>query len=140
MRASALRLLAGREHSRAELRHKLWSRAQSDHDVDSLLEELASDGLQSDERFAEQYVRQRRAKGFGPVRITAELRERGIAEELAMNWLDLEDSVWREAMLLVARQKFGFDPAREQREKARRARFLEYRGFPAELIHQYLSE
>ncbi len=133
----AVRLLAMREHSRRELRNKLGRRF-GEEVIEPVLAELEAQGLQSDRRFAEQYVHSRRSKGFGPLRISAELSERGIDEELIAAWLDQDDGQWRQLMLEVARRKFGASPPQDRREQARRGRFLSSRGFPGHLINDYL--
>ena len=135
---AAVRLLATREHSRAELRRKLLARAGEVAVVEALLDDLAARGLQSDARYAEQYVAQRAARGYGPARIRAELRERGIDEAVIADWLDERDPVWKERLAEVARKRFGAAGPADFRDRARRARFLEYRGFGAELIRRAL--
>ncbi len=134
---AAVRLLAMREHSRRELCSKLGRRF-GEEVVEPVLDELESQGLQSDRRFAEQYVHSRRSKGFGPLRIRAELVERGIGEELIASTLDRDDDCWRQLMLEVAQRKFGATPAEDRREQARRGRFLSGRGFPGHLVNDYL--
>ena len=74
----AVRLLAGREHARGELITKLGQRGWTPSQCEQIIEELVADGLQSDERFAESFVRARTQKAYGPVRIRAELQQRGI--------------------------------------------------------------
>lgn len=103
-----------------------------------MLDGLARRELQSDERYAEQYVEQRAARGYGPVRIRVELRERGIDAAVIDEWLDERDPVWRERLVEVVRKRFGPGKTADFRERARRARFLEYRGFGADLIRQAL--
>lgn len=134
---AAIRLLAMREHSRRELDGKLGRRFDGEV-VAKVLEELANQGLQSDQRFAEQYVHGRRSRGFGPLRIRAELAERGIDEATIASWLDRDDDHWRALMLEVARRKFGSEPPADRREQARRGRFLAGRGFPGHLVNDYL--
>ena len=119
-----------------ELARKLVS--HSVEDVKQVLDDLAEQGLQSDERFAEQYVRMRRNKGYGPLRIRAELKEKGIASLLIDTWLDAGEEDWPARMIAVAEKKYGQDLPREQSELARRARFLSHRGFPSHLIREYL--
>ena len=94
--------------------------------------------MQSDARYAEQYVAQRAARGYGPARIRAELRERGIEDAVIADWLDERDPVWKERLAEVARKRFGAAGPADLRDRARRARFLEYRGFGAELIRRVL--
>ena len=73
-------LLARREHSARELSHKLKSRDYDEVSIQAVIESLIDEGLQSDDRFAEQFTRSRVEKGYGPIRIRQELRERGIAD------------------------------------------------------------
>lgn len=103
-----------------------------------VLDALEAQGLLSDERFAENYVSYRQRKGYGPRRIQVELKERGISAELMEPWLDMNDPDWFDRMKKVAKRKFGGLPARDQKEQARRARFLEYRGFQQSQIRRFL--
>ncbi|MGV6827412.1 MAG: regulatory protein RecX [bacterium] len=135
---AAVRLLATREHSRRELQDKL-ARRFPQSEISDALESLAAQGLQSDERYTEQYVHSRTNKGFGPLRIRRELAERGIGDNLISQYLDDRDPAWRQLAIAVACQKFGDQPAVEYREKARRGRFLEQRGFSTDLIWGYLE-
>lgn len=134
----AVRLLATREHSRAELRRKLLARGGDAAVAEGVLDDLARRGLLSDARYTEQYVAQRAARGYGPARIRAELRERGIGDDVVADWLDERDPVWKERLAEVARKRFGATGPADFRDRARRARFLEYRGFGAELIRRVL--
>jgi len=134
----ALRLLSRRDHSRRELAAKLLGKGYPAAGVIGVLDDLAATGLQSDERMADAYVNERLRRGFGPLRIRQELRERGVAEEVIQACLDLPPGDWLALMDGVATRKFGLAKAGERKEVARRARFLEYRGFPTELIGRYL--
>ena len=136
---AAIRLLSVREHSRAELRQKL-GRQHPPEVVEQVLQELVSRHLQSDERYAEQYVAMRCRKGYGPLRIRAELRDKGIDEQLIDTHLDDSDPAWRDLLREVVGRKYGTEPPKGQREMARQARFLEYRGFPAGIIRAYLFD
>lgn len=136
---AAIRLLAYREHSRVELQRKL-QRKYSPELIEQALDTLAGEGLQSDERYAEQYVEQRIAKGYGPLRIERELHEKGIADELIRIFLHEQPDDWRDLMLRVAHRKYGQTRPEERKEMARQGKFLEYRGFPANLIRDYLFD
>lgn len=138
VRDKAVALLAAREHSACELRQKLRKRYQ-DHDlIDEVIQQLVEAGYQSDARFTEARVRASLARGHGPMKIRALLREAGIdgdlvdaaLEDAAPDWRDLA----REALL----SKFGPAPAGDQRETARRARFLASRGYPSSVIGDLL--
>ena len=131
-RACAVRLLARREHSSLELRRKLGDRGFPHDLIQSLLAELAAEGLQSDARFAEQYVRSRAERGFGPVRIEAELRERGIEDALVREHLDQGEWDWLAQADAARCKRFGAVLPQEWNDRARQARFLQTRGFGRE--------
>jgi regulatory protein len=138
VRGQALALLARREHSRRELARKLAARGHDPAEVETALEELCTGGLLSDARMAEVYVAERLSKGFGPLRVRQELYERGVADELADPLLDLPAHEWIARMTKVAAKKFGPHHPVDAKGRARCARFLEYRGFPADLIARFL--
>jgi len=135
-----VRLLAAREHSRRELRQKLTQRDADPDLLETVLDRLQQAGLQSDERFAESFIESRIRKGQGPVRIRRELRERGIDSDLIDRFLEVYHGEWRDLLRQVHDARFGRGPARESRELAKRARFLEYRGFPGEMIRSFLLD
>lgn len=148
LRARALQYLARREYSRAELRGKLLPHVQADEDfeqafntaghvnLDALLDDLTTRGWLSDERAATQLVHAKRSR-FGTQRITHELRQKGIAEELISAALtELKDSEL-EAARSVWKKKFGALP-QDAKEKASQMRFLQSRGFELEVIFKIL--
>ena len=128
-------LLARREHAVAELQRKLQAYAQKkDHDADAetvstVVNELQVEGLVSDERFAEAFVRYRKNQGYGPRRIQTELRERGVSEKIQATYLDFGDPQWFEQVAQVRCKRFGNGLPEDYKERARQARFLQYRGF-----------
>ena len=137
---AVVRLLASREHSRAELAAKLAHKGFAADALEQVLDDLAGRGLQSDARFTEQFVAARMRRGSGPLKIRAELRQRGVAEELIARELDIDPEVWLERLRLVHERKFGSAPPSDRKDMARRIRFLESRGFSGELIQRLLRE
>jgi len=133
-----LRLLASREHSRFELARKLRARGFAEGEVESALTDLVRDGSVSDARMAEAYAAERLAKGFGPLRVRQELRQRGIADFLIDPHLDRSSGEWMRHLAAVHDKKFGNTVPSDAKELGRRARFLEYRGFPPQLIGRFL--
>ncbi|MBT8138201.1 MAG: recombination regulator RecX [Gammaproteobacteria bacterium] len=127
-------LLARREYARLELRRRLMLKFADDVLIDEALEKLADEGLLSDERFAESYVRHRSSAGFGPQRILLELRERGVRDELAKAAINGSRCNWQDNALAARNKKFGALPACDAKSRAARARFLQYRGFSADHI------
>ena len=108
--------------------------------VDTVLETLAEQGYLSDERFAEAYARSRVGRGFGPLRIRAELRQRGVTDPLVELVMQRIADRWVEVMRGAHDKKFGNGPVRDRQERLRRARFLEYRGFPVEWVRRFLFD
>lgn len=132
-RATAMDLLARREHSVAELRKKLAAREFSPEDIEQAVEGLVRDGLADNGRFVDAFIASRIRKGQGPIRIRAELVERGIdGETIARCLPDAHD--WRALAREVRHRRFGAKTPADFRERARQSRFLEYRGFTAEQI------
>ncbi len=132
-------LLARREHSRRELLDKLGGRFPSEQLV-AELEQLQREGLLNDARFAESFVRSRALRGYGPQRIELELRQRGVATELAAQALATADIDWQQQLRELSERRFGGRPAADARERARRWRFLQQRGFGTEWIRALESE
>ena len=135
----AVRLLARREHSAEELRQKLIKREFGLDEIATALLELKQGDWQSDERYAEAYIRVRRLKGFGPVRIASELRERGVDELIADRYLLAEDGIWRQTLEQEYQKKYHGRAFEDYQEKAKRMRFLQYRGFSLDLIHDVVK-
>lgn len=130
IRRSAMDFLARREHSALELERKL-SRRYSREPIRRAIERLVDEGLQSDERFAENFLRQRADRGYGPLRIQRELQERGVADALAERILQDSAIDWPQVAARALGKKFGTVAATSLSlaEKARILRFAAYRGF-----------
>ena len=77
LRARAVGLLSRREHSRVELSRKLSAHAQSPEELSTLLDALAKEGWQSDQRFVQGFVH-RKAGQQGLAKIAQELTHQGI--------------------------------------------------------------
>jgi len=136
--ATALRFLARREHSELELRHKLIGRNFTDAIVDAVVIQLVDQGLLSDQRFAEVYARGRFERGYGPLRIRAELRERGVSNDLTQQMLAGLSRFWVESASRQRSKRFGRQMPNDYRERARQMRFLQQRGFTSDQIQAVL--
>jgi regulatory protein len=140
IRRKAMDLLARREHSVAELRRKLLAKGYAQLAVDEQLRLLEQENLLSDQRFAESYVNFRSKKGFGPVRIRLELKEKGVNATLIEEYLDNND-YWRNIAKEVREKRFGTTLPKDYKDIAKQMRFLQYRGFSNEqLRHLFDSE
>jgi regulatory protein len=138
IRSRALKLLTTREHSRLELGRKLCARGYPAAEVETVLDQLIEDGLLSEERLLAAYVEERLGKGFGPLRIRSELRAKGLSDAAIDPHLSPDDERNLALMAEADAAKFGDKPANDAKTLAKRARFLEYRGFPSHLIARLL--
>jgi len=144
LRARALQCLARREYSRAELRAKLLPHVPTEEDfeqshpveLDALLDDLTARGWLSDARATTQLVHAKRSR-FGTQRITHELRQRGIADELIEAALPALKESELDAAREVWQRKFGVAP-QDAKEKAKQMRFLQSRGFSMDVIFKVM--
>ncbi len=123
LRGKALALLTFREHSQAELREKLLDKGGDAEAIGILLEDLAQTGLQSDERFADVFVRNRFVRGKGPQVIRSELKGRGVNAESATDALSESGCDWLAHAAAIRERRFGAELPTEQKEKARQMRW-----------------
>ena len=137
LRERALRLLARREHSRAELTRKLTLADFSAEEIAPLLDEFEQKNWLSDRRFAESYVADHRAKA-GSVKLAHDLRQRGVPDNIIEAVLGENRDGEVERAREVWKKKFGLPPV-EAHEKAKQIRFMQSRGFSSETIRQTLS-
>ena len=98
------------------------------------MSQLEVENLLSDQRFTECYIRSRANKGYGPYRISMELRERRVDERI-VNELLYQDWDWYERAVEVRRKRFGIEPITDLKTQVKQQRFLQYRGFSSEQIN-----
>lgn len=137
LKGRALRLLGGREHSRAELERKLASHEQEPGQLRKVLDELQAKGFISDERVVESVINRRAAK-LGVGRIRQELKAKGLGEELVGQAMEQLRGSELERARAVWRGKFGEPPA-DVAARARQARFLMARGFSGDVVRRILA-
>lgn len=139
VRRTAMDLLARREHGRVELTRKLRQRGASDELIEPALDRLSEEGLLSEARYLESYIRYRSNSGYGPARIREELGQRGLER------VDIEQALrdsgvdWSERLREVWQRKFAGERPVDPRLRARQMRFLAYRGFSTEMIGRLLN-
>jgi regulatory protein len=135
LRVRALQLLTRREYSRAELKAKLATQAESEEEVDAVLDALQAERLVSDHRYASQRVAAR-ANRYGDIRLRQELQRTGVtASDIDAALPEAGDEAAR--CRVVWAKKFGVLPA-SAGERARQMRFLQYRGFSGEVIRRVM--
>lgn len=139
IRRAALDLLARREHSARELREKLRQKFGTAPLLDEELDRLQAEGLLSDERFAEAFVRMHRGRGHGPVRILHELSLRGIDASLAEAAVDPRGDEWIELARRWRERRFGESIPASRSDWQKQARHLQARGFTAEQVRKAMK-
>ena len=130
-------LLARREHGRAELACKLRQRGAAGEMIDAELERLAEEGLLSDQRFLECFIRSRANAGYGPLRIRDELGQRGLPCSAVERALADSGIDWADNLRQLWRRRFAGLP-QDARERAKQGRFLLQRGFALEGVNRLL--
>jgi regulatory protein len=135
----ALSLLALREHSKTELLNKLLVKGFNKDEIAVVLQNLEKNGLQNDERFAENYTLTRSKHGFGPIRIEAELHERGIETKIIKKVLAELEITWEKLAKEIRCKKFGQNIPTDLKNKTKQMRYLYYKGFSSSTIKDILK-
>ncbi len=135
IRRAALDLLARREHSTAELSAKLLAKGWLAEEIELVLTKLIEEDLINHKRFIEHFIHYKSSKGFGPLRIQAELHHKGIPEELIEHHIKITDNAWLIEVRRVWQKRFKNHLPQDHRSRAQQMRFLHYRGFTSEQIN-----
>jgi len=134
LKGRALRLLAGREHSRAELQRKLSAHETEPGELVKALDELEAKGFINEQRVLESVLHRRSAR-LGAARVRQELQAKGLdpqaVAEAVAGLQGSEEARARE----VWRKRFAGPPA-DAAERGKQMRFLLTRGFGAEVVRR----
>ena len=112
---------------------------ESEDEVCQALDRLVEQGLQSDQRFIEHYIRYRVARGFGPLRIEQELQHKGVRHDIIRQGLAEYVHQWPMALRQAWQKKYKRQLPEDASARAKQYRFLLMRGFTPEQIHELLS-
>jgi regulatory protein len=134
IRAKALDLLARREHSRLELRQKLVQRGFPSDRIEPVLDQLVEERLLDENRYAELYACARADKGYGPLRIARELRERGLPEALVAATLATLENDWLSKLRELHRKRFKSHVPADAAGRMQQIRVLRQHGFTLDQI------
>ena len=138
-RSIAISLLARRDFASTELRGRLERKGFDAAIVASTISELLEERALNDARYAGNYVSYEAARGHGPLRISAQLKALDLPGELIDTALAAGPD-WRMLAREVRERKFGPEPPpADWTQKARQARFLQYRGFSSDHIRSALG-
>ncbi len=137
---SALRLLARREHSAVELFGKLKQKGYSQVDIENAVEKCQQLDLQNERRFVESYSRSRIRQGYGPLKISQELYNKGVDKALIHSVLQQEEGNWFTYALNAWQKKSKGEAEMSFNELQKQQRFLLYRGFGMDTIAMVTKE
>ena len=132
LRSYAFAVLTRREYSKADLIEKLGLYAMDRDEVLKLVDELARENYQSDQRVAEIMLSSQKRKGKGPNRIKLALKSKKIDASLIQE--ELKETDWNEQAYQLKVKKYGAKVEKEPKLKAKQIRFLMYRGFEMDAI------
>ena len=136
----AVALLARRDYSTRELRSKLKDRGYLEHAIEPVLIDLEESRKLDDQRYGQNVVAYRARRGHGPARIRSHLHKSGLSRSSIDEAVKGEDAPDFLALARAARaRKFGPDLPTDRKERARQARFLQYRGFSIDHIRAVLE-
>jgi len=136
----AIALLARREHSRQELQIKLLQRQYPICEIEQVLNKLEQENLLCEQRYIGSYIRLARNKGYGPLKICAQLQKRGIDRSHLLKHPEWQQSPWNELVIAVRIKRFGINVPQTQVERGQQGRFLQQRGFTAEQIQYAFND
>ena len=137
IRIKIMDFLSRREHSSKEIYQKMSRRVESKDMLNEEINRLISDGLISDERFAESYFQSRRNRGFGPLRIRNELSQRGVNESI-FNSIQ-SDTDWSAYAFYALEKKINGKKLDDMKAILKLKNFLNYRGFEFQDIDKAFS-
>jgi regulatory protein len=140
IKVTCLRLLNRREHSQQELLSKLALKGFNQSDIQYALDELAQQGWQSDERFAQSYARSRLNSGFGSLKIQFELKQRGISHFDLDCLVEEEFGSWQDLLLQVYQQKYATNVNLTAKDRLKHSYFLQQRGFTHTMINKLFQQ
>jgi SOS response regulatory protein OraA/RecX len=135
-RLAALRLLAQRRLSEAQLWSKLLSKGHAHEDVRRAVDACKADGYLDDGLFARLFV-EGKVKAVGDARLVAELVRRGIDREAAAAAVEGAPRDEDERLVAAIDKLFRSRPALSYPSAARS---LERLGFPTPAIYRLLRE
>ena len=135
IRKKAMDYLSRREHSRYELYKKISTHNFNKDLINQELDLLIRDGLLSDERFVEAFIHSRKKNGKGPLKISAELQQRGADQSLINKYIEeIENSEWLESAKQVVEKKLGNNQQLDYDNQLKMMKFLNNRGFTIDQV------
>lgn len=139
----ALFMLSRRDYGTAELHARMKRRMYEKNEgviddtlIERVIARLNEQHFLDDARVLQLHLQGYVRKGYGPLRIKQELKQKGFASSL----IDLQfgnlDVDWFELAVQVRCKKFGDEIPDDFKEKSKQIRYLQYRGFSGDMIFE----
>lgn len=138
LKGRALRLLARREHSRAELERKLAAFEEVPGTLAQALDALQAKDFINEQRVVDSVVH-RRAPRLGAGRVRQELERKGLDREAVASAVAALASTELARARDVWQKRFGGTAAVDATDRARQMRFLASRGFSGEVVRRVVN-
>ena len=138
VRRAAMDLLALREQGRVELERKLKRKGATPELIEPALDRLTEQGLLNETRYLESFIDSRARAGYGPLRISQELAQRGLNRSAITQAMAEAEVDWQASLRLCWQRKFAERRPCDAKEQAKQARYLAQRGFALEAISRLL--
>lgn len=129
LKKAALQLLSRREYSAQQLQQRLQARTEDDQLVQQVISWCQAENYQSDSRFVDMLLRSRLGKGYGPKMIQQECRQHGVDLALLQQQLTEQAPDWAALAAACYQKKYGDTAITTPKERAKRLRYLQQRGF-----------
>ena len=141
-RLVAAELLSRRAWTEGELTRRLVRRGATADVAAAVVDDLRGRGYVDDATFARHFVETRAARGYGPARIAADLRARGVAAALISAALaDVDAGAQLERARAIARRRLpALRRVAAERAAGRLRDHLLRRGFPAAVVLRVVRE
>ena len=137
LKGRALRLLSGREHSRAELEKRLREHEEAPGDLAKALDELEAKGFISEQRVIESVINRRQSK-LGSARIRQELQSKGLDKEAVIDAVASLQATELDRARDIWNRKFG-EVALDAKARGQQMRFFASRGFSGDVIRKVMA-
>ncbi|UJF19013.1 recombination regulator RecX [Vibrio sp. SS-MA-C1-2] len=134
----AVNILSRRDHSEYELRTKLQTRDFASSEIDEAILFCFEHRWLDDGRYSELVVRSGISKGHGLYRIKQTLKQKGVENQIIEIATQENDQDWFELAKETLARRFSRE-IDSDKEKARRIRFLQSRGFNFDQINYALN-
>lgn len=142
----AMFMLSRRDYGTAELHTRMKRRMYEKNEgivddvlIEKVLSHLSEQQLLDDQRVLALYLRGYIRKGYGPLRIKQELRQKGFLSSLIDSQFENIEVDWFELATEVRHKKFGEDIPQDFKEKGKQIRYLQYRGFSGDMIFEQFN-